>query len=148
MTDKYLKRPRGGQPGNQNARKHGFYSRKLTPEEICRFWNITNLEAVEPEIAAFRIKLHSVLQLDPDNRRVLKEAVKVLAKWYQSKDTMSKEETKIFKKVVWASIEANFARSLSPSGDLSGLKISRNEAGLSGLHNMKQPSAVTHEKAG
>ena len=26
-------RKRGGQPGNQNARKHGFYARTLTPEQ-------------------------------------------------------------------------------------------------------------------
>lgn len=28
------KRKRGGQPGNINALKHGFYSRALTPEEV------------------------------------------------------------------------------------------------------------------
>ena len=28
------KKPRGGQPGNQNARKHGNYSRVITPREM------------------------------------------------------------------------------------------------------------------
>jgi len=56
------KRKPGGQPGNQNARKHGFYSSKLNPDESCRFWNIVNLKGVEPEVVAFRLKLHSVLK--------------------------------------------------------------------------------------
>ena len=41
------KRRRGVQPGNQNARKHGFYSVALNPREICRFWNTVNLGGAE-----------------------------------------------------------------------------------------------------
>jgi uncharacterized protein YjcR len=37
-----VKRKRGAQKGNQNARKHGFYSAALNPTEICQFWNIVN----------------------------------------------------------------------------------------------------------
>ena len=40
------KRKRGGQKGNRNARKHGFYSGTLSPAETRDLWNITNLEGV------------------------------------------------------------------------------------------------------
>jgi len=46
-----IKRKRGGQKGNLNARKHGFYSATLSPAETSQLWNITNLEGVDPEIA-------------------------------------------------------------------------------------------------
>jgi hypothetical protein len=41
-----MKRKRGGQKGNGNARKHGFYSGTLGPAETRQLWNITNLEGV------------------------------------------------------------------------------------------------------
>jgi hypothetical protein len=44
-------------------------------------WNITNLEGVDPEIALIRVKLQSSLQHDPANRRVIREASRLIAKW-------------------------------------------------------------------
>jgi len=41
-----IKRKRGGQKGNRNACKHGFYSATLSPAETSQLWNITNLEGV------------------------------------------------------------------------------------------------------
>jgi len=76
------KRRRGGQEGNRNARKHGFYSVALSPSETRELWNITNLQGVDPEIALIRVKLQSSLQHDPGNRRVVKEASRLLIKWY------------------------------------------------------------------
>ena len=85
QTHRRLKRKPGGQKGNQNARKHGFYSRTLSPDEIGEFWNIVNLERVDPEVALVRLKLKSLLQHDPINRRVLRTASGLLAKWYRAK---------------------------------------------------------------
>jgi uncharacterized protein YjcR len=51
----------GGQKGNQNARKHGFYASFLTPDETCRFLNIFNQERFDPDIAVLGIKVQSVL---------------------------------------------------------------------------------------
>jgi uncharacterized protein YjcR len=51
ISQKRIKRKRGAQKGNRNARKHGFYSAALSPAEIQELWNITNLEGVDPEIA-------------------------------------------------------------------------------------------------
>lgn len=80
-----MKRKPGGQKGNQNARKHGFYSRALSPDEIGEFWSIINLERVDPEVALVRLKLKSLLHHDPVNRRVLRTASGLLAKWYRAK---------------------------------------------------------------
>ena len=94
------KRKRGGQKGNQNARKHGFYS-ALSPAEICEFWHILNTQRLEPEIAALRLKLRSLLQHDPANRRALREASKLLAKWYAAKYRLDSTDEKLLKNAVW-----------------------------------------------
>jgi len=75
------RRRRGAQKANQNARKHGFYSRSLGPAETCEFWNNINQEGLDPELAVLRLKIRSLLQNDPGNRRALREAAKVLTKW-------------------------------------------------------------------
>jgi hypothetical protein len=85
QTHRRPKRKPGGQKGNQNARKHGFYSRALSPAEISEFWSIVNLERVDPEVALVRLKLKSLLQHDPVNRRALRAASGLLAKWYRTK---------------------------------------------------------------
>jgi len=64
------KRKRGGQKGNQNARKHGFYSLALNHDEICRFWNIVSQEHTDPEMAILRVKLLSLVDNAPASRRV------------------------------------------------------------------------------
>jgi len=75
-----IKRKRGGQKGNRNARKHGFYSGTLSPAETSQLWNITNLEGVDPEIALIRVRLQSCLEHHPGNRRVIREASRLIVK--------------------------------------------------------------------
>ncbi|MBM4432966.1 MAG: hypothetical protein FJ025_03110 [Chloroflexi bacterium] len=98
LTHHKIKRNRGGQKGNQNARKHGFYSATLNPAEICELWNITNFEGVDPAIAVLRLKLQSVLRHDAANRRVLREASKLLAKWYSAQYHLDEADTCYLKK--------------------------------------------------
>jgi hypothetical protein len=81
MNTTETKRKRGGQKGNRNACKHGFYSGSLSPAERSQLWNITSLEGVDPEIAFIRVKLQSSLQHDPGNLRVIREASRFLVKW-------------------------------------------------------------------
>jgi hypothetical protein len=99
-----VKRPRGGQKGNQNARVHGFYSTTLEPREMYRFWNIVNQQAVDPEIAALTVKLRSLIQVDRDNRRALGEAAKLLGKWYSAKHGLSKTDSRSLNRVIFATI--------------------------------------------
>ena len=59
---KQKKMNRGGQKGNQNARKHGLYTSSLTPNETCRFLDILNQERLDLDVAVLRIKVQGVLQ--------------------------------------------------------------------------------------
>jgi len=78
------KRRRGGQKGNRNACKHGFYSATLSPDQTREVSNIVNLEGVDPEVALIRVKLQSSLQHDPGNRRVIREASRLLVKHHSA----------------------------------------------------------------
>ena len=95
-----IRKKRGGQKGNRNARKHGFYSGTLSPAETSQLWNITNLEGVDPEIAFVRVKLQSSLQYDPGNRRVIREAARLLVKWYSANYRLDPTDRSYLKTVV------------------------------------------------
>jgi len=111
------RRKRGGQKGNRNARKHGFYSATLGPAETCQLWNITNLEGVDPEIAFIRVKLQSSLQHDPGNRRVIREASRLLVKWYSANYRLDPTDRNYLKTVVENLLEiASIRQSTSPHG--------------------------------
>ena len=112
-----IKRKRGGQKGNRNARKHGFYSGTLSPAETSQLWNITNLEGVDPEIAFIRVKLQSSLQYDPGNRRVIREASRLLVKWYSANYGLDSTDRNYLKTVVENLLEiASLRQSAIPHG--------------------------------
>jgi hypothetical protein len=75
-----LKKLSGDQPGNQNARKHGFYSEFLTQDEQHLVDGIT--EAPQPdlkyEIALLRIRIASIEKNAPDNDDLFLSAVNSL----------------------------------------------------------------------
>ncbi len=112
-----IKRKRGGQQGNRNACKHGFYSGTLSPAETSQLWNITNLEGVDPEIAFIRVKLQSSLQCDPGNRRVIREASRLLVKWYSANYRLDPTDRNYLKTVVENLLEiASIRQPASPHG--------------------------------
>ena len=112
-----IKRKRGGQKGNRNACKHGFYSGTLSPAETSQLWNITNLEGVDPEIAFIRVKLQSSLQYDPGNCRVIREASRLLVKWYSANYRLDPTDRNYLKTVVENLLEiASMRQSASPHG--------------------------------
>jgi hypothetical protein len=104
------KRKRGGQKGNRNARKHGFYSDTLTPGETRQLWDLTNLEGVDPEVALIRVKLQSSLQHDPGNRRVIGEASRLLVKWYSANYRLDRTDRNYLKTVVDLILEIDSLR--------------------------------------
>ena len=60
---------RGGQPGNQNAVKHGLYSKRFSPEEIE---NLSGMrEGLTDEIEVARVVLSRILdymqEIEPQN---------------------------------------------------------------------------------
>jgi hypothetical protein len=100
VTPTQTKRKRGGQKGNRNARKHGFYSGILSPAETCQLRSITDLEGVDPEIAFIRVKLQSSLQYDPGNRRVIVEASRLLVKWYSANYRLDRTDRNYLRTVI------------------------------------------------
>ena len=44
-----LRRKRGGQPSNQNARRHGFYSTALSDQEQEALYEAVNLKDLQPD---------------------------------------------------------------------------------------------------
>jgi hypothetical protein len=53
---------RGGQPGNRNAERHGFYGRHFTVEELAGLLALDPTAGpLDPEIAAARVSLRRVL---------------------------------------------------------------------------------------
>ena len=115
-----IKRKRGGQKRNRNARKHGFYSGTLSPAQASQLWNITNLEGVDPEIAFIRVKLQSSLQHDPGNLRVIREASRLLVKLYSANYRLDPADRSYLKTVVENLLEI---ASLRHSASLHGLQI-------------------------
>ena len=108
-----IKRRRGGQKGNRNACKHGFYSGTLSPAETSQLWSITNLEGVDPEIAFIRVKLQSALV--HGNRRVITEASRLLVKWYSADYGLDPADRRYLKTVVANILEtASMRESASP----------------------------------
>jgi len=120
VTPTQTKRKRGGQKSNRNARKHGFYSGILSPAETCQLWNITNLEGVDPEIAFIRVKLQSSLQYDPDNRRVIREASRLLVKCYSVNYRLDRTDRNYLKTVIENLLEI---ASIRHSASLHGSQI-------------------------
>ncbi len=124
-----IKRRRGGQKGNRNARKHGFYSGTLSPAETSQLWNITNLEGVDPEIALIRVKLQSSLQYDPGNRRVIREASRLLVKWYSAEYGLDVTNGKYLKAVVESLLEtASMRQSAGLQSSQKQMADRRNES--------------------
>lgn len=88
------KRRRGGQRGNQNARKHGFYSRVLDEAEQVDFDLVSGVEGIDDEIALLRVKIKSILEKDPGNISLIMQATKTLARLVQTRYNITKEQKK------------------------------------------------------
>ena len=56
----------GASPGNQNARKHGFYSKSLTPEQQEAIVEARKADILTEEIAFMRVKVQALVD-DPNH---------------------------------------------------------------------------------
>jgi len=94
------KRRRGGQQGNQNARKHGFYSRVLDEAERLDFELASGVEGIDDEIALLRVKIKSLLENDPENIKLIMQATNTLAGLVKTRYNISKEQRKGLKEAI------------------------------------------------
>jgi len=92
MTDSPLKKQRGAPKGNQNARKHGYYSNVLDQNEKLYVAQAVGVEGIDEEIAVLRAKLKSVLDNDPKNIPLMLHAAETLTKLLKAKYNLSKAD--------------------------------------------------------
>jgi hypothetical protein len=75
----YIQRKIGGQPANQNARKHGFYSKVLSSDEKRELKYASGIDGLDEEIAIMRVKFRRLLQED-GNQALLNQTVESIAR--------------------------------------------------------------------
>ncbi len=93
-------RKRGAPKGNQNARKHGFYSKVLAEAEQLDFELATGVEGIDDEIALLRVKIKSILENDPENIKLITQATDALARLVKTRYNISKEQKKGLKEAI------------------------------------------------
>ncbi|MDD5039391.1 MAG: hypothetical protein PHN78_08790 [Dehalococcoidales bacterium] len=93
-------RRRGAPKGNQNARKHGFYSKTLDETERLDFELATSVEGIDDEIALLRVKIKSLLVRDPDNIKLIMQATNTLARLLRTRYNISREDKKGLKEAI------------------------------------------------
>lgn len=91
---------RGAPEGNQNARKHGFYSRVLTEAEKLHLEQAYHVEGLDDEIALLRIKLLSLAETAPDRLDLQLEAANTIARLIKTRYQISKEQKKTLKEAI------------------------------------------------
>ena len=95
-----IKRKEGAPKGNQNARKHGFYSRVLDEAEQLDFELATGVEGIDDEIALLRVKIKSILENEPENIKLIMQATNTLAGLVRTNYNISKEDKKGLKEAI------------------------------------------------
>ena len=91
---------RGVPKGNQNARKHGFYSRALTEAEKIELEEAGYVEGIDQEIALLRIKLRELVQNEPDRIDLHFEAANTIARLVKTRYQITKEQKKSLKEAI------------------------------------------------
>ncbi len=99
MTEEITKK-RGAPKGNQNARKHGFYSSVLDENQRLDFEMATTVEGIDEEIALLRVKIKSLVQRDPENLRLITQSINALTKLITTKYNVRKEDKQGLKEAI------------------------------------------------
>ena len=116
-----MERKRGAPKGNQNARKHGFYSKVLDEAERLDFELATGVEGIDDEIALLRVKIKSLLEHDPENIKLIMQAANTLARLVKTRYNITKEQKKGLKEAI-----SNVLRDVAlPLGISIGAAISK-----------------------
>ncbi len=93
-------RKRGAPKGNQNARKHGFYTRVLDEAEQLDFELASGVEGIDDEIALLRVKIKSILENDPENIKLIMQVTNVLERLIRMRYKITKEQRKGLKEAI------------------------------------------------
>jgi hypothetical protein len=72
-------RGEGGQPENQNARGHGFYSKYAAFQRQEVMDEAAKIEGLDAEIVLLRSKIERLEEIDPDNVKLFSEVIRSLS---------------------------------------------------------------------
>ena len=127
------KRRPGGQPGNTNARKHGFFSASaLSPREITAFLDIMKNENIDPRVACFRVRLKTLLDTAPGSSRARNALSRQLAEYYRIKFRMDEAESKELVKMIKRILEEGSRSGAPGTGPEIGENDKTNQAYFNG----------------
>lgn len=87
-----IKRRRGAPLGNQNARKHGFYSNALDKSEKRNLKHAQTVEGLDEEINLLRVKIKSVVENDPKNVRLIAQATISLGRLLRTRERLAQTD--------------------------------------------------------
>lgn len=91
---------RGAPKGNQNARRHGFYSKALDESEKLQLEEARGIDGLDEEIAILRIKLRELLDTDPHNIELALEAANTIARLVRTRYNITKEQKRSLKEAI------------------------------------------------
>lgn len=83
---------RGAPKGNRNALKHGFYSKALDRADRGLIVEVSGCQGLDQEIDILRIKIHRLLERDPDNLELQATALTTLARLVKTRYETSAEQ--------------------------------------------------------
>jgi hypothetical protein len=86
MIKRHQKRNRGAQPGNQNARKHGYYSKVLDSNQLSVLPEMAAASGLDNEVTVLRTKIFSIMKREPENFDLLLRALSLLERMVRSKN--------------------------------------------------------------
>ncbi len=103
-----VKRHRGGQLGNQtcpersrrNARKHGYYSKILTPEQQQILPDVAAVRSLDHEIPVLRVKIASIMKNDPYNYSLLLRALSLLTRMLNSRQDLTGSSSQDLERII------------------------------------------------
>ena len=91
---------KGAPKGNQNARKHGFYSQALNEAERLELEQAGGVDGLDEEIAILRVKLKNLLENHPENIELALEAANTIARLVRTRYNITKEQKKSLKEAI------------------------------------------------
>jgi hypothetical protein len=91
---------RGAPKGNQNARKHGFYSQVLDESEKLQLEQARGIEGIDEEIAILRVKLRELIHTHPERFDLHLEAANTIARLVRTRYSITKEQKKTLKEAI------------------------------------------------
>ena len=92
MMKETSKRKGGAPKENQNARKHGCYSKVLSEAERLDFRLLSEVDGVDEEITLLRVKLKRLLEQSPENLKLIMRLVNSLGRLVRMKHMIRQDK--------------------------------------------------------